>query len=110
MDGQGIGCNHVNGLADVFEGEGGMASLGNKLGCTNIGDEKSVRCLLACHGIAGGHIRVDDSGTLAANTQCQSIMFRGPCQVAINRGDIWMPACERRHEDRIAQGVPKEGD
>src|SRR5205807_33015 len=32
------------------------------------------------------------------------------CQVAINGGDVWMAACERRHEDRIAQGVSQEGD
>ena len=110
MDCQGIGSNHVNSLLYLLEGKGAMACLGNKLGRTNIGNQKSVRGVLAGYGIAGSYVGVDDGGTLATDTQCQPIAFCCPCQVAINRGDIWMPACERRHEDRIAQGVSKEGD
>src|SRR5207248_10850091 len=38
------------------------------------------------------------------------IAFCCPCQIAINGSDVWMAACERRHEDRITQGVSQEGD
>src|SRR5579859_792318 len=110
MHSQGIGANHSDGLLHLLRGKRGVASLGNQLGGADIRDQKGSGGMAARHAIAGSHSGIDNSSTLAANAERQTILFSGTSQVTIDFSNIGMATRQRRDKNRVAQLPTEEGD
>src|SRR5581483_12414001 len=92
----------------LFEREWLRVALADELGGAHVGKQKSARGGLAYDSVAMSHLRVDDPGTLTTHAKRQPVVFRSPCQGAIDSSNIGMAASHGGDQHWISQCMAQE--